>query len=197
MKRVLVTGASGFLGRHTLAPLVARGYEVHAAARHTLPVCEHVTWHQLDLLDPVALRALVRSLEPTHLLHAAWLMTPGVYARSPENLAWVRASLVLLEEFAAQRGRRAVGVGTCFEYDSQAGLCSEQTALASTSLYGSAKIALQEVASAFARESSISFAWARVFFLYGPHEHPSRLVASVVRSLLSDEPARCSHGEQV
>ena len=43
----------------------------------------------------------------------------------------------------------------------------------------------------------MSHAWARIFFLYGPREHPKRLVSSVIRSLLLGEPARCSHGRQI
>jgi nucleoside-diphosphate-sugar epimerase len=42
----------------------------------------------------------------------------------------------------------------------------------------------------------LSSAWGRIFFLYGPHEHPSRLVAYVVQSLLNGEPAICSDGLQ-
>jgi nucleoside-diphosphate-sugar epimerase len=48
-----------------------------------------------------------------------------------------------------------------------------------------------------ARDGSFASAWARIFFVYGPHEHPDRLVAAVVRSLLAGEPARTSHGRQV
>jgi nucleoside-diphosphate-sugar epimerase len=50
---------------------------------------------------------------------------------------------------------------------------------------------------AFANQASLSAAWGRIFFLYGPHEHPSRLVASVIRALLRGEPAPCSHGNQI
>jgi nucleoside-diphosphate-sugar epimerase len=50
---------------------------------------------------------------------------------------------------------------------------------------------------AYAAQTSLSLAWGRIFFLYGPYEHPSRLVASVIRSLLTGEPARCSHGNQI
>jgi nucleoside-diphosphate-sugar epimerase len=42
-----------------------------------------------------------------------------------------------------------------------------------------------------------SSAWGRIFFLYGPHEHPDRLVASVIRSILAGQPARTSHGRQI
>jgi nucleoside-diphosphate-sugar epimerase len=43
----------------------------------------------------------------------------------------------------------------------------------------------------------LSSAWGRLFFLYGPHEYEERLVASIIRSILQDHPALCSHGEQV
>jgi nucleoside-diphosphate-sugar epimerase len=49
----------------------------------------------------------------------------------------------------------------------------------------------------FAAVRELSAAWPRVFFLYGPKEHPERLVSSVIRSLLRGEPARCSHGRQI
>ncbi|MEZ4330502.1 MAG: NAD-dependent epimerase/dehydratase family protein [Myxococcota bacterium] len=51
-QRVLVTGATGFIGHHTLAPLVARGYEVHAlssrpdTARRTRRPARLSVWHQ-------------------------------------------------------------------------------------------------------------------------------------------------------
>jgi len=197
MKRVLVTGASGFVGRHTLEPLVARGYEVHAVSRGAGHAVAGVRWHSTDLLDADASRALVRTVAPTSLLHTAWTMTPGRYRTSRENLDWVRSSLTLLEAFAAGGGRRAAVAGTCYEYDWTDAPCTEQTPLRPKTLYGAAKAGLQLAAQAYARQSGFTLAWARLFLLYGPNENPARLVASVTRSLLLNEPARCSHGEQV
>jgi nucleoside-diphosphate-sugar epimerase len=196
VKRALVTGGSGFIGRHTLEPLVRLGYDVHAVARHVGLPLEGVVWHATDLLDAAALRGVVKTLEPTHLLHAAWSVTPGKYATSPDNLAWVRASLELFEAFAAAGGRHALVTGTCFEYDWTDGVCSERTPLAPNTLYGTAKASLQQLLQAYARQAGFTLAWARIFYLYGPHEHRSRLIASVIRSLLAGEPARCSHGNQ-
>jgi nucleoside-diphosphate-sugar epimerase len=197
MTAVLVTGASGFIGRHTLGALVARGYDVHAVS----PVPESpqpgVRWHLVNLLDPAAVRDLLAAVAPTHLLHAGWCVTPGQYTTSPENLHWVRASLTLFEEFARHGGRHAVAAGTCFEYDLNYGYCSERTPLAPSTLYGAAKASLGQVALAYARQAGFTLAWARIFFLYGPHEHPSRFAASVLRSLLLNQPARCSHGNQI
>jgi nucleoside-diphosphate-sugar epimerase len=199
MKRVLVTGATGFVGRHCPPALVARGYEVHAVVRH-LPdeQAPDVRWHQADLSDEAQTRALIERVRPTHLLHLAWYAVPGQYWTSTENLRWVRASLTLFEAFAASGGRRVVAAGTCAEYDWRYGYCVERvTPLAPTTVYGTCKHALQRILAAYADQANLSAAWGRLFFLYGPHEHESRLVASVIRAILRNESAHCSHGRQV
>lgn len=199
MSRVLITGATGFIGRHCLPSLLARGYEVHAVTAHTPRIdLPGVVWHQADLLDATQTIALVAQVQPSHLLHLAWYVTPGKFWTAPENLAWVAASLALVQTFVAHGGKRAVISGTCAEYDWRYGYCVEAvTPLAPTTLYGAAKHALQMLSTAYAAQQSLSMAWGRIFFLYGPYEPPVRFVASVVRSLLRDEAARCSHGRQV
>ena len=137
------------------------------------------------------------SIRPTHLLHLAWYAEPGQYWTAPENYRHVAASLDLFEAFAAAGGRRLVVAGTGAEYDWRYGYCVEDlTPLAPTSAYAASKHALHIMATTLARDACLSLAWGRVFWLYGPHEHPSRLVASVVRALLGDGEARVSEGEQ-
>ena len=198
MKRVLLTGATGFIGRPCVAALRARGYEVHAVSSRPQILDADVCHHVADLLDPRQVRDVLDAARPTHLLHLAWYAVPGRYASAPENLRWVQASLGLLQEFAARGGRRVVTAGTCAEYDGERGFCSEgMTPLRPVSLYGTCKHALEIMQNAWAAQTGTSAAWGRIFFLYGPHEHPSRLVASVITSLLRGEPARCSPGEQI
>jgi nucleoside-diphosphate-sugar epimerase len=180
---VLVTGASGFVGRQSLGPLEARGYEVHAVGRR-----------DVDLLDADATRRRVAELRPTHLLHFAWYAEPGAFWDSPENARWEAAGVALLDAFATAGGTRAVVAGSCAEYDwTGDGLLSEgSTPLAPRTAYGRAKNALH----AEAAQIDVSLGWGRIFFLYGPHEDERRLVASVARSLLSGAPARTTHGRQ-
>lgn len=199
MKRVLLTGATGFIGRNCLSQLADAGYEVHAVTSCLpLPVQGSVNWHQADLLDPSQADALVAAVAPTHLLHAAWYAVPGQYWTSPANVHWTQASLSLIQSFISCGGRRVAGVGSCMEYDWSYAYCTEaRTPTAPATLYGACKRALWQVLEKLAQQHGISAAWGRPFFLYGPHEHPRRLVSSVIRSLLSGETARCTHGNQI
>ena len=189
MKRVLVTGAGGFIGRQTLEPLRARGFEVHTAGRA----------QGVDLLTPGAAAAAVAGARPTHLLHLAWYAEHGRFWTAPENLAWVGASLELLRAFAEAGGQRAVVAGTCAEYAWGAdGRCAEgRTPLAPATLYGAAKHGLHEVLRAYAAQAGVSLAWGRVFFSFGPHEPAGRLVPSVARALLAGREAPVTHGRQL
>lgn len=201
MKRLLITGATGFIGRHCLPLLTTDGYEVHAVAQTSSLAdfdANQVNWHRVDLLDQFQVQGLVAHVHPTHLLHFAWYTTPGKYWTSPENVRWVQASLALLQAFAENGGQRVVMSGTCAEYDWKYGYCSEQTTpLVPATLYGICKHSVQMIMRTYAEQRGLSSAWGRIFFLYGPYEHPDRLVASVIQSLLKKETARCSHGNQI
>ena len=202
MKKVLLTGASGFIGRHSIPFLLKKGYEVHAVDIVKKPAQiianKKLFWHTCDLFNSAQQKKLIGEVKPTHLLHFAWYAVPGKYWTSLENLRWVQASLELLINFENQGGKRAVLAGTCAEYDWNCGCCSETISpLNPATLYGTCKHSLQEMLAHFSRQTRLSSAWGRVFHLYGPYEHPSRLVPSVICSLLKGEPVRCSHGAQI
>jgi nucleoside-diphosphate-sugar epimerase len=199
VKRVLVTGGTGFIGRNVLGGLVERGFEVHATSRVVKDGAEPgIRWHEVDLTDEGAVKVVLKQVSPTHLLHLAWYVEHGAFWSSAENVRWVAASLNLLLRFRESGGKRAVIAGTCAEYQwSHEDLTESSSPVVPSTLYGVSKDALRRVAMAFAEGAGIEIAWGRIFFLYGPHEHPARLVPSVTRHVLRGELARCSDGEQV
>ena len=185
MARVLVTGASGFIGRHTVGALRAAGFDVHETRRS----------QGVDLLERGAAARLVARVRPTHLVHLAWHTDPSSYADSAINESWVAATVELGSAFAALPGAgRMVSVGTCAEYDWSAGRCDERsTPLAPATRYGRAK---RDAHARLADIGGLSLAHARVFFVHGPGEHPDRLVPSVARALLTGVPVAVSTGQQ-
>jgi len=199
MKKLLLTGASGFIGRHCLPFLLESGYEVHALSLSQLPeFSRDVVWHKQNFLDTESTTHLLKSVRPSHCLHLAWNTEPGKYWDSAENLDWVSASISLLQSFHKNGGERFVGAGTCAEYDWRYGHCSENlTPLAPATLYGIAKHAFQKILHSYSENFSLSSAWGRIFFVYGPYENPARLTPSVITSLLRKEPALCSPGNQI
>jgi nucleoside-diphosphate-sugar epimerase len=197
--RVLVTGASGFVGRAAVAALRHRGYEVHGVARTAADDVEVDAWHAADLLDPAGVDGLVREAGASHLLHLAWTTEHGRYWSDPTNRAWAEATYGLMEMFAAARGARAVMAGSCAQYDwSTARAFSEtETPRRPATLYGRAKQETTDRLEAWSKEAGLSFAAALLFFPYGPFEKAERLVPSVTRSLLAGEEAATTSGTQV
>ena len=193
MKRVLLTGGSGFVGRHAVAPLVRAGYDVHLVGGRA---SAGVTSHVVDLMDRAAVGELLSAVRPTHLLHFAWYAEHGKFWTSPLNLDWAAASLTLFRAFAETGGTRAVFAGTCAEYDwtGDTHLAEDVTPSRPGTLYGTCKNALREIVT---KAGGPAVAWGRIFFLYGPDEHRDRLVPSIVGPIRRGEVATVRSGGHV
>jgi nucleoside-diphosphate-sugar epimerase len=199
--------------------LIIAGFDVHAVT-HTrgqrIPdQLRGSTLHHVDLLDTAEIDGLMAAVRPTHLLHFAWIATPGVYWTSADNARWLATSNHLLQRFLDNGGVRAVMAGTCAEYDwSRGGVCKEfsspladeacgdsavaaDISSAAITPYAASKLALYRSLRDFGDAHGLATAWGRVFFQYGPDEHPDRLVASVILNLLAGREALVSHGRQV
>jgi nucleoside-diphosphate-sugar epimerase len=194
--RILLTGASGFVGSAVLGALLGQDVETVAVSRTRPPVSGAYQWHDTDLLDHGAVSRLIETVRPDTVLHLAWTVEHGRFWTAPANLDWVGATLHLARAAAANGTTRFIGTGTCYEYDWPAtGDCRETgTPLKPALLYGVAKDATRRVLEEFAMAHNLGMAWARLFFLYGPGEGTARLVPSLARALVAGEPARCSSG---
>jgi nucleoside-diphosphate-sugar epimerase len=199
--KVLVTGASGYIGRHTLSPLLDSGCDVYAVSRRCdvdfeWPRGVHVL--TFDLFDDAARQRAVAEVSPEWLLHLAWYTEHDKFWEAQENIAWLSLSIRMLGEFARSGGIRAVVSGSCAEYRWNGELCREEsTPLEPRSLYGTCKATLFRFLQLGAAQLGISYAWGRIFLLYGSSESENRLVPTTARALLQGRPALCTHGKQI
>ncbi|MBF0252156.1 MAG: NAD-dependent epimerase/dehydratase family protein [Alphaproteobacteria bacterium] len=202
MMRCLVTGATGVIGRHAVQALAEAGNEVHAISRR-LPTAERssVTWHQADVLAREDVRRVCVAVQPTHLLHFAWVTEHGRFWNAPENEIWRDATRDLVMAFHDHGGARVVVAGSCAEYDWTRlgdGVChEEETPIGPHTAYGRAKVETHDWLRTYCEATSMSYAWGRVFLLYGRGEDRKRLIPSVARALAHGRVAECSSGTQV
>lgn len=194
-RRVILTGASGFVGRQLAPKLVATGWEVHLLGR-TPGHQRGTVFHEIDLLnsDP---KELLSDIGAQAAVHLAWCSEPGQFWNDPANLDWVAASLRLTRGFATAGGKRLVVAGSCAEYDWAADRFDEQTTpLRPSTLYGQAKASLFEILMKASKILDLSVAWGRIFFPYGPTERHERLVGSIMDGIIAGTPIDLSNGEQ-
>ena len=201
--RVLLTGATGFIGSHLARLLVSEDCEVYAVVRESSDlwrisdVVPQLHLVRCDLLAFDKLNAHLEEIQPALCIHLAWYAVPGKYPTSLENLSLLNASLHLASRLASLGCKRFVGVGTCFEYDTSLGYLSETSLTRPRNLYAASKLALQVVLEQIADITGLEVAWLRLFYQYGPFEDGQRLVPSVICSLLRNQMVSVTKGEQI
>jgi nucleoside-diphosphate-sugar epimerase len=187
--KVLVTGASGFLGRHVLAALHHRGIATVLAGRRSPPDSGERAFIEIDLLAATDLGALVQDSGATHLLHLAWYVEHGKYWTSTLNLRWAEATTRLVEACSHAGFQGMVLAGSCAEYDWSHGICREDaTPLHPTTLYGTCKDAARRSAMEICAHHQIPCAWGRVFLPFGAGENPQRLIPALINVFKGRQP---------
>ena len=193
MQKVLLTGATGFIGSQVTQELLRRGYEVHALVYPPFaPEQPNFIQHEMNLLDAHAVETFMAEHNFENLLHLAWYVGPKCHV-ADVNVDWVIATLNLLKSFTEHGGKTFVGAGTCSEYEYKYGyLLEDETPTDPGTLYGNGKNAVFNLAKIYCHQNSIKFKWPRIFNLYGPNEKPQRLMPSVINSCLKGEDVKVS-----
>ena len=186
-KKLFATGLTGLIGKELWQPLTQAGFEVYAlAVEDSLPQVPHIHWLKGNLFDPACIENLMKQIKPTHLLNMAWA-TSGDYQTSNINFDFLRAGIQLLESFAVNGGKRVVFAGTCLEYAPKDTPIKETDPVAPPVPYALCKQLLFQATQSFCTQNKLSFACGRIFYVYGKGEAPTRLTASIIRSLKNNK----------
>lgn len=202
-RKILLTGASGFVGRQIARALVARGHRPVLVLR---PGGLARTGLDAGVVDRVETDDLFgestdwwcQKLSGVDaVVHAAWYVEPGKYLDSTENIRCVEGSLRLADAVTRTGVTRFVGVGTCFEYRLPNSEITADAEVGPVTLYAAAKLALFHMLKKRFDDGVTSFAWARLFYLFGEGEHPARLFPMLHRRLAAGEKVQLSSGDKL
>ena len=173
MRKVLLTGASGFVGTQIfnflakedvlVIPVVRSGKE--SRFENYSNILSVVS--SADIFNESSNWWAKQCLDVDTVIHCAWYAEPGKYLHSSKNINCLIGSLNLAKGLIQAGVRKFIGLGTCFEYDLSCNVLSIDTPLKPTSPYAGAKSALYETLSNWLPEKSVEFAWCRLFYLFG------------------------------
>ncbi len=202
-KKVLVTGATGFIGNYVVEALLQQGYNVVATSA-TKTKAATANWYHKVVYVPFNLNDFDNSVnyfsyfdQPDMLIHLAWEGLPNYKAdfHLTKNLPLQKAFLQNLIE----HGLKDITVtGTCFEYGMKEGCLSEDMECEPTNAYAIAKNALRLALEQLTVEYHCSFKWIRLFYMYGKGQSSKSLISQLDQAIENgDAVFNMSGGEQV
>ncbi len=200
---VLLTGATGFVGRQVLNVLIANNIELRLVVREGKQDRVRTEKQIADIVVTPDLFSETQSWwakvckNIDTVIHVAWYVEPGQYLLSKKNFDCLRGTLSLIRACKEAGVRRFVGVGTCLEYDTNLGYLSTQTPLKPETEYAMAKAKAFVQLSQYCDANDIEFAWCRLFYLFGDGEDERRLVPYLRARLAAGKIAELTSGKQI
>ena len=199
--KVLVTGASGFVGHHVVMRLLERGHDVIAVTRDesrasSLCWASQVRLAVADLHRPPA-NPYEFFGKPDAIMHLAWTGLPNYQSlfHFEENLP---ADYLFLKSLVTEGVGQVLVTGTCFEYGMQSGALSEDLLTNPANPYALAKDTLHKFLQALTREHPFVLQWARLFYMYGAGQNPKSLIGQLDAAIdRKDQEFFMSGGEQL
>ena len=199
--RVLVTGATGFVGRHVVNALLAHGHSIVAIARdlkraQEMPWFDRVEFIQCDLHESFQ-PLLQPECLPDAIVHLSWPGLPNYrdFFHISKNLP---ADLAFLEAAVKSGVPHMLVAGTCLEYGMQYGPLTEAMETTPTTPYGFAKDSLRKALQLLQRERPFTLQWMRLFYMYGEGQNKNSLLAQLDRAIDEGQPDfNMSAGDQL
>ncbi len=207
VRRVLVTGASGFVGAHLAAGFHAAGWDVIAGVRQASDPWRlqaltggagDITTLAVDLRRPEEFVTMLDELRPRMVINCAAYGVNQAQQDTQQALTCNTQAPALLVEAAAGAGvERFIHLGTAYEYGDHHGPIAETTALEPQGLYAASKAAGALLALERAATLGLSLVVLRPFGVYGPLEGAHKLFPQLIRACSSGVPLDLTPGEQV
>jgi nucleoside-diphosphate-sugar epimerase len=203
MKKVLVTGATGFIGNHVIERLLKISQHVIATSAHE-EKAKQFDWYSKVTYLPLDLNALEANKDyfdyfgkPEVLIHLAWEGLPNY--KSSFHVDRILPQQYSFLSNLIQNGLNDLTVtGTCFEYGMRGGCLDESMEPAPANAYAIAKDSLRKALEDLQTLHSLSFKWARLFYMFGKGQNPKSILAQLETAIQNKEEVfNMSGGEQL
>jgi nucleoside-diphosphate-sugar epimerase len=201
--RVLVTGATGFIGSHLAERLVAEGAEVillvkpGASKANVASILDKVHIHEVDLREGEMVRQLVRECRPSKIYHlaAVGVTEPDIDSRLAVQVNVV-GTLNLLEALRETDCDCVINTGTCYEYGHNTPPMHEDQMVDPINAYAASKSAAWLFCNMYYRTRGYPIVTVRPFTVYGPRQSERALIPQVILHALRGEDFPMTGGEQ-
>jgi nucleoside-diphosphate-sugar epimerase len=201
--RVLVTGATGFIGSHLAERLVAEGAEVMLAVEpgasqaNIASILDKVRVHEVDLCEGQMVRQLLRECRPSKVYHlaAVGVTEPGIDPLLAVQVN-VLGTLNLLKALRETECDCFINTGTCYEYGHNTPPMREDQMVDPINAYAASKSAAWLFCNMYHRTRGYPIVTVRPFTVYGPRQSPRALIPQTINSALRGEDFAMTGGEQ-
>jgi nucleoside-diphosphate-sugar epimerase len=185
--KLLVTGATGFIGQHLVSKLIEQGHIVLAVSRSaaslsTSDYTDKLFYLQSSLkLENNAIERIME-FEPEVLIHLAWEKIPDFsFETSFENLQ--NQITFFRNLFSIVSLKKIIVTGSCWEFNKKIGVCAESDICVSSNYFTWAKNSLRDFLQFECLQKNLNFIWTRVFYVYGPKQRKGSLIPSVIDNI--------------
>ena len=182
--KVLISGASGFIGLPLVEKLSESGCEVMALSRTCIETktTSTVQWLKADLSLPESYREEVKAFSPEIVVHLSWQDIPDFsLKKSQDNLNQSLEFLSFVSEI--ESCKKIIAAGTCLEYNKDHGKCLESELGTAKDHFTWAKHALYSWLSMTCKQKDIQLLWMRIFYVYGPRQRLESLIPTILNNL--------------
>jgi len=186
---VLITGATGFIGKALTKKLLGLNFKILALSRNYIQQTnnENITWLKADLNDFENIKEEIKNFKPEIIIHLSWENIPIFNLEN--SLKNLNNSINFFNFiFSLNSCKKILVSGSCLEYSKSIGSCKESEKNISNNFLAWAKESLRSWLEMETLKSGCKLGWFRIFYVYGPHQRENSLIPSLVNTFKNKKP---------